>query len=493
MKKRTLIVLSAIIMLALTMPALLAQGAEEQTSNKSVSTRHSSVIRGRKIDYTATAGTITVEEGESKCELFYIAYTRDDVDNPDERPITFAFNGGPGASSTYINFLCLGPKIMETDAIGHSENLPGRIIDNYNSLLDVTDLVFIDAVETGYSYTDDNLKDFIGYWNDVVTTGDFILKYLNSHDRFGSPLYIAGESYGTTRAVGVCKYLEADYSIGVRGLILLSSINDFMYYVSGDGNNDLPFAMFTPTYAADAWYHGCVEQKYLDMSLEDYLDLVCTFVRDEYYPALFSGRGLSDGKKDEIAGKYASLTGLSKEYVLSCNLRIKSNDFFDKLLEKQNMRVGRYDGRFSGQKTDSSIMDGSGDPSSFDLDLPLRAAVNNHISKDLAYQTDRNYIPYSSDVNFGWSFDSDNLFFSQERMIQDLLSKNSKLKIWVLCGYYDGATPFFGAENVFNHVFVNESREDSISFSYYPAGHMFYLDKSSFDSFRLEAEKWYRN
>ena len=157
------------------------------------------------------------------------------------------------------------------------------------------------------------------------------------------------------------------------------------------------------------------------------------------------------------------------------------------------MRVGRYDGRFSGQKTDSSIMDGSGDPSSFDLDLPLRAAVNNHISKDLAYQTDRNYIPYSSDVNYGWSFDSDNLFFSQERMIQDLLSKNSKLKIWVLCGYYDGATPFFGAENVFNHVFVNESREDSILFSYYPAGHMFYLDKSSFDSFRLEAEKWYRN
>ena len=492
MKKSIILMLSLIVLLVLSMPALVAQSLEERTTEKTVSTKHSSVIRGKKIDYTATAGNMTLKAGDSSCEIFYIAYMRDAVDNRDDRPITFAFNGGPGVSTTYINFLCMGPKCLEISENGHSPDLPGKLVDNRNSLLDITDLVFIDAVGTGYSYTEDNIHDFIGFWNDSEIMADFIFSYLKEYNRFGSPLYIAGESYGTTRAVGVCKSIEEDYSIGVSGLLLLSWINNYSYYLENNGGNDLPFVTFTPTFAADAWYHGCLEQKYLDMKLEDYLDLVRTFIREEYYPALISGRSLSAEQKEAVAGKYASLTGLSKEYVLGSNLRINQEEFYNRLLEKQNLLIGRADGRFTGQKTNNSILDGSGDPSIFDLDLPLYAAVNNHIAKDLGYQTERTYVPYSYEVNSGWSFGGENHALAQENMISDLLTKNSKLKIWVLCGYFDGATPFYGAESVFNHVFVDESRYDNISFSYYHAGHMFYIDRASFDAFREEAENWYK-
>ena len=484
--------ITVIVLLALAMATLFSQGLGEQSADTAVRTKHSALIRGQMIDYTATAGTITVYNGESACEIFYIAYTRDGVQDIRQRPITFAFNGGPSVASMYINYLCMGPMHMEIDDNGYSTDLPAKLVNNYNSLLDITDLVFIDAPDTGYSFTDDNPDDFIGYHNDVYAISDFIMTYLINNGRVGSPLYIAGESYGTTRAVGICNVLAEDCSLGVRGLMLLSSVNDFMYYAFDNGSNDIPYAMFTPTFAADAWYHGCLDKSYQDMALEDYLDLVRTFVLDEYYPALFKGRSLSAEKKDEIAEKYASFTGLSKDFVLASNLRVDMNAFSDRLLEKQGLIVGRYDGRFKGKKTSGSLETGTADPSNFDRDLPLQAAVYHYISQDLGYKTDRIYNPISWLANSNWTYDSDNTYFSQETVIRDSLTKNGKMKIWVMCGYYDGATPFFAAENVYNHVFIDESRQDNISFTYYPAGHMFYLDKSSFEQFREYAEKWYQ-
>ena len=487
MRKTCLILLMLVILLT----AVFAESIPEQSAANLVSTKHSTVIRGQNIDYTATAGTITVKGGDSECDIFFIAYTRDGVEDYSNRPITFAFNGGPGCATIYTNYLCMGPMRMETDELGHATKLPAVLAENANSLLDITDLVFIDAPGTGFSHTDGNLDDFIGYQNDIRSFGDFIYKYLNSNARWSSPLYVAGESYGTTRAVGICEYLADTYSIGLNGLMLISSVNDFTNYLFTDGN-EIPYAMFLPTFAADAWYQKCLDKKYQDMSLEDFLVEVRAFVSDEYIPALFKGRSLTDEKKDEIAEKYASYTGLSKEYVLKSNLRVTLDDFCVELLSDQKLMTGRYDGRFTGPVVEGSIDDGSSDPSTFDLDLPLQAAVFQYIIQDLGYQTDVQYVPASMDVNNTWGFDSDNAFFTQESIVYKSMSTNSLLKVWVICGYYDGATPFYGAETVYNHVYLDDTRLKNLSFSYYPAGHMFYLDKDSFNKFREDAEAWYQ-
>ncbi|MCR4741077.1 MAG: hypothetical protein K5886_12570 [Lachnospiraceae bacterium] len=462
----------------------------QQYGDDLVSTKHKAVIHGQTIEYTATCGKMTVENDAGACGIFFIAYTRDDAADPGKRPVTFAFNGGPGAASSYINFLCMGPKRMELDEVGHSPVLPAKLVDNEDSLLDMTDLVFIDAVGTGYSTAYDDENGFIGYYNDIRTIGDFIRLYVNRNKRWSSPKYIAGESYGTTRAVGLCQYLSESYSMGLNGLMLVSAVNDFSEVVFTPGN-DLPFAMFLPTYAADARYHGRLDKKYQDMELEEFLGEVREFVSEEYYPALFKGRRLSEDKKDEIAGKIASYTGLSKEYVLESNLRVELADFCKTLLKDQKLMTGRYDGRFTGPVKSGSVYDGSSDPSTFDLDLPLRAAANQYYVEELGYIVDTPYIPLSMDINYRWTFDADNYFLTQESIISDCMTANSKLKVWVLCGYYDGATPFYGAEWVYDHVFIDDSRKDNLSFTYYPAGHMFYLDKESYSKFRKDAEEWY--
>ncbi len=468
-----------------------ATAEEKSYSDNIVTTKHSAVIRGQEIDYTATAGTMVVESGTGRCEIFFIAYTKDGTKDITQRPITFAFNGGPGAASFYTDFLCMGPKRMEVDELGHATQLPAKFTDNDNSILDMTDLVFIDAIGTGYSRAIDNEDDFIGYDNDIRTIGDFIRLYTNRNKRWGSPKYIAGESYGTTRAVGLCDYLFNTYSMGLNGLMLISSINDYSAVAETPGN-ELPYASFLPTYAADAWYHGCLDKKYQDMKLEDFLDEVRDFVSEEYVPALYKGRRLNDEDKNEIAKKISQYTGLPEDFVLKSNLRITLSDFCLKLLEDKKLMTGRMDGRFTGPVKSGSIYDGASDPSGFDVDAPLLAATNQFIVDELNFNTDRPYIPLSLDINSRWNFDRDNEILAQEEIINNCMASNSKLKIWVMCGYYDGATPFYGAEWVFNHVFLDESRLDNLSFTYYPAGHMFYLDKESFDKFRKDAEDFYK-
>ncbi len=462
---------------------------EEKTySDDLVTTKHTAVIQGQEIDYTATAGTMVVESGSGKCEIFFISYTKDGTTDMSQRPITFAFNGGPGAASFYTDFLCMGPKRMEVDEIGHATQLPAKFTDNENSLLDMTDLVFIDAIGTGYSRAIDNEDDFIGYDNDIRTIGDFIRLYINRNKRWGSPKYVAGESYGTTRAVGLCDYLFNTYSVALNGLMLISTINDFSSVEETPGN-ELPYASLLPTYAADAWYHGCLDKKYQDMKLEDFLDEVRDFVSDKYVPALYKGRRLKDESKNEIAKSISQYTGLKEDFVLKSNLRITLADFLPELLADKDLMTGRMDGRFTGPVTSGSTFI---DPSAFDVDAPLTAATNQFIVDELKYNTDRPYIPLSYDINSRWTFNNDNKVIAQEDIIKNCMASNSKLKVWVLCGYYDGATPFYGAEWVYNHVFLDESRLDNLSFTYYPAGHMFYLDKESFDKFRKDAEEYYK-
>lgn len=467
-----------------------AETQVQEQNDDVVITKHTGKIQGKSIDYTATTGTMRVEVNGEAADMFFVAYTVEPEGDIGERPITFAFNGGPGAASTYINFGCLGPRRVELDEKGSPVSMPAKYIDNENSVLDMTDLVFIDAVGTGYSTPVDpeKLDAFIGYENDLASVGEFIRLYVNKYDRWGSEKYIAGESYGTTRAVGLCDYLSNVYALDVNGLLLLSSINDFIT-VSDNEGNEMPYLLIFPTLAADAWYHKVLAKGYQDMELEDYLDEVREFVSTDLLYGLFMGDRLSKSEKKNLAEKIAGYTGLSKDYILKLNLRISLEDFRNELLRDKNLSLGRYDGRVTGPLITDPMQDS--DPSSTDLGIAFGNTFADYVNRELLYKTDTPYVPMSYDVNGGWSFPNYDGYFSQENVIYGSMARNKFLKIWVICGYYDGATPFYAAEYTFNHVFLNEDSKDDVQFTYYPSGHMIYVEKESFDQFRKDAEKWF--
>ena len=465
---------------------------EAKSHDNIVTTKHTAVIQGKELSYTAQTGTMVLETGGSSCEIFFTAYTLDNAEDSSDRPITFAFNGGPGSCSMFLHAGCMGPRRIDVDENGYATDIPVKMVDNDNSLLDLTDLVFIDAVGTGYSRSlEANNDPFIGYENDARTFGDFIRQYVNRNNRWGSRKYVAGESYGTTRAVAVCKYLSDTWSMNLSGIMLISSINDISSIVFSEGN-EIPYATFIPTFAADAWYHEMLAPEYQQMELNAYLEEVRDYVENEYVPALFAGNSLTEEEKDALSEKYAAYTGLSKDYVLRSNLRVNLDSFLVELLKSKKLTVGRLDGRITGPVLSGSMDDGESDPSSVVFDLSYGDAYNDYIVNELKFITDRPYITSSMDVNTAWKYPQQNEggFLCQENIVYECISKNPFLKVWVLCGYYDGATPFYGAEYTYNHVFLNDNLKDHVSFTYYPSGHMIYMEKESFDKFRKDAEAW---
>ena len=306
-------------------PAAQANPAPE---DHLVTTKHSAVIRGQALDYVATTGTMVVETAGKKCEIFFTAYTVEGIERAAERPLTFVFNGGPGSSSEWMHMGFFGPRRIACDDNGQATQFPIVIEDNEHSILDITDLVFIDPVGTGYSRPLEGaeLAHFIGYDNDNRTVGDFIRLYVTRYGRWGSPKYLSGESYGTIRAVGLGRYLSEKYALGVNGIMLVSSINDFTTMME-DTPSDYTYALYLPTYAADAWYHGKLAPKYQEMKLEEYLSEVRCFAGGEYLSALFAGRRLEEAKRKEVAARIAAYAGLDEQDVLMANLRVPYVDF----------------------------------------------------------------------------------------------------------------------------------------------------------------------
>ena len=475
-----------------------------------VTTEHSAVIRGQALDYTATTGTMVVETAGKKCEIFFTAYTMDEDESTagrassarrsgaanrsgaSDRPLTFVFNGGPGSSSEWMHMGFFGPRRIACDDNGEATQFPIVIEDNEYSILDITDLVFIDPVGTGYSKPLEGaeLAHFIGYDNDNRTVGDFIRLYVTRYGRWGSPKYLSGESYGTIRAIGLGKYLSEKYALGLNGIMLVSSINDFTTMMEGTAS-DYTYALYLPTYAADAWYHGKLAPQYQEMKLEDYLEEVRSF--GEFLSALFAGRRLEEAKQKEIAARIAAYTGLDEKDVLMANLRVPYVDFCGKILKDQKLVIGRIDGRYTGPATGGKMEDGDSDPSAAALGDVFGTAVNQYINDELGFHTDQPYEPLSLEVNEKWNYPGSPIGFSQEKIIYEMMSKNRFLKIWVLCGYYDMATPFFAAEWVYDHVFLNKGYEKNLMFTYYPSGHMIYMHKPSLVEFKEQAERWYRS
>ena len=491
-------VLAILAVLALLLGCACAEDAAkpEKPAEDFVVKQHSAVVQGQTLNYTTTTGLMTVETAGGACEIFFMAYTLDGVEDLSQRPITFAFNGGPGSSSEWVQMGFLAPRRIRTDEHGQPTSFPAVIEDNAYSVMDLTDLVSIDPVGTGYSRPAEGaaLSEFVGYDNDLRSVGDFIRLYTNRYNRWSSPKYVAGESYGTTRAVGLTKYLADTYSMNLNGIMLISCLHNCTILMETDQPSDLSYALYLPTYAADAWYHKKLSEEYQQMPLEDYLKEVRAFAGGEYLAALFRGRNLDDETKNGIAQRVAAYTGMKADEVAAANLRVKYRDFCTSLLKEDGLVIGRLDGRYTGSLTGGDMASGSADPSNAALGGIFGAAVNQYISEELGYHTDRPYITSSDEVNDIWSMPDDfGMGFTQEKTIADAMNTNRFLKVWVLGGYYDLATPFFSSEWCFDHVFINKEHEKNLQFTHYPSGHMIYLNEPCLAQFRKEAEQWYLN
>jgi len=481
----------------------------EEPKDSFVVTHHSILCRGKKISYTATAGRMILKEeiiqkeGDQKnqyegekprAEIFFVAYTLDGVDDPTKRPITFAFNGGPGSASIWIHMGLLGPKRVLLNDDGTPLPPPARLTENEYSVLDMTDLVFIDPIGTGFSRAvkGDKPNDYWGWTKDVESIGDFIRLYVSRNQRWGSPKFIAGESYGTTRTTGLSDYLSDKYGMYLNGIVLVSTALDFATLDFNDGN-DLPYILYLPSYAATAWYHKKLKAKYQEMPLEKYLEEVRHFAGDEYLQALFNGSRMAEKQIEQVADKTANYIGLTREYVLRANLRVTLQRFSKELLRSERRTVGRYDGRFIGIDRDAAGEEPEDDPAGYEINGTFAGAFNDYICRELGYKTDLPYA-FSTDLWKTWSYkEYENKYVQLEEVLRKTMVRNKFMKVWVLNGYYDMATPFYASEYVFSHLQLDPVLQPNLSLTYYEAGHMMYIHKPSLEKFRKDAEFFFEN
>ena len=454
---------------------------EKKPEEKVVQTKHTIKISGQEIKYTATAGTILLklEDGTPKASVFYVAYTKDNVSDTSKRPVTFTFNGGPGSASIWLHLGAFGPRRVEMGDAGALLPPPYKLVDNEYSLLDVTDLVFIDPVSTGYSRAvpGEAPKQFHGIEEDIQSVGDFIRLYATRNKRWTSPKFLAGESYGTTRAAGLSGYLQQRYGMYLNGIILISSILNFQT-AEFDTGNDLPYILFLPTYTAIAWYHKKLPGD-LQTDLQKAIQESRDFAAHEYADALMGGDSLPAARRAEIAQKLSRLTGLSAEYIERSNLRIEIMRFDKELLRDQRRTVGRLDGRFTGIDEDAAGSRPDYDPSLAAIVGPYTATFHDYVRGDLKFESDLFYEYLTGRVQ-PWNFESyQNRYVNVAETLRNAMTHNPFLRVFVGKGYYDLATPFFAAEYTFDHLSLDESLRRHLSGGYYEAGHMMYVHQPS--------------
>ncbi|HEY5611089.1 MAG TPA: peptidase S10 [Thermoanaerobaculia bacterium] len=445
--------------------------------DKISTSKHSARIGGQSVNYTATAGTLVLkeEDGTPKASLFYIAYTRDGVVDLMKRPLTFSFNGGPGSSSVWLHLGVLGPRRVEMGDVGVVSPPPHNVVDNEFSILDETDLVFIDPVTTGYSRAaeKDGEKKFHGFTGDIEAVGEFIRVWTTRNARWQSPKFLIGESYGTTRASGLVNHMQDRHGMYFNGVMLISSILNFQTARFETGN-DLPYILFLPTYTATAWYHKQLEPE-LQRDLRATLAEVETFAAGEYTLAMMKGNDLPGAEKKEIARKLARYTGLSPDYVEQTNLRIHIQRFTKELLRDERKTVGRLDSRFQGVDLDAAGETYEFDPSYAAIQGPYTGALLNYIRTQLKYESDLPYEILTGRVR-PWSYkEFENRYVNVAEDLRQAMAQNPFLRVFVANGYYDLATPYFATEYTFDHLAFDADYEQRISMAYYEAGHMMYV------------------
>jgi carboxypeptidase C (cathepsin A) len=456
--------------------------ADKNTPEPTLSvTSHSVKVKGQVINYKATTGYMLMrdEDGKPKANIFFIYYAKEGVADPKTRPITYTFNGGPGSSSVWLHMGALGPKrILMTDE-GEMTKPPYEVADNEYTWLDETDLVFIDPVITGYSRPAEGVdkKEFHGYVEDISSVGDFIRLFTTRFQRWNSPKFLAGESYGTTRAAGLSGYLQDRHGLYLNGLILISSILNFQTARFEKGN-DLPYSLFLPTYAATAWYHKKAGTEYKE--LKSFLTEVEQFAISEYTLALTKGDKLTEAEEASVVSKLQKFTGLSAEYIRQTNLRIEIQRFCKELLRTDSKTVGRLDSRFKGTDYDYAGERNEYDPSlAGAISGPYTMAINDYLRRTLKYENDLPYEILTGRVQ-PWNYNNvQNQYLNVGETMRNAISKNPYLKVLICNGYYDLATPYFATDYTIHHLFLDKSLRNNIKMTYYEAGHMMYIHKPS--------------
>jgi len=456
-------------------------------------TQHSIQINGKTFAYTATAGTLVLKKDDVKpiASIFFIAYTREDAGDKSKRPVTFAFNGGPGSSSVWLHLGALGPKRVVLGPNGGQPPPPYRLVDNDDSLIEFTDLVFIDPVTTGYSRhaPGEDPKQFHGVEGDLNSVADFIRLYTGRFDRWSSPKFLAGESYGTTRAAGLAEVL-LQRGIYLNGITLISSVLNFETLSLNPGN-ELPYILYLPTYTAAAWYHKKLPADLQRGTLEKALQSARDFASGEYTLALMKGSRLSPSERSRIAEQTARLIGLSKEYVEQTNLRISPQRFRKELLRNEQRTIGRYDSRLEGTDADSAGERPEYDASYASVLGAFTAAFDDYVRQDLKWETDLTYEVLTDKVQ-PWSYEKQqNQYVNTGEMLRRAMAQNPNLRVLVANGFYDLATPFFATEYTFSHLALDPSLQGNVKLTYCDAGHMLYTYKPCLDSLRHSIEEFY--
>lgn len=476
-------------------PAKEAKKSEKKPPAPSVT--HGSVeIDGKAVEYTATAGKMAMkaDDGKAKAEIFYVSYTRggDGAEVDTSRPLTFCFNGGPGSSSVWLHMGMLGPMRVRLPDDASQPRPPFAIETNPYSLLDVTDLVFIDPVSTGYSRPaeGEDKKQFHGYREDLRSVGQFIHDYTSKQERWGSPKFVLGESYGGLRAAGLSQQLQDRYNLYLNGVVLVSAVIDFSTLAFAQ-NNDLPYVLFLPTYTATAHYHKALDQDLLDRPLAEVVKEAEEFAYGPYTDALLEATSMPEQQRRRICRQMAKLTGLPEGYLWDANLRVSMSRFGKELLRGRGEIVGRFDSRYTG-RDDNGVGEHTGfDPSGAATFGIFTSGMNSYLRGTLKYEDDRVYEILTSDVR-PWNYGSfENRYVESASALRDAMSVNPFLKVFAACGYYDLATPQFAMQHSRDHLLLDETQQKNFTTEFYEAGHMMYVYEPSLIKLRKDLLKFY--
>lgn len=486
----------ALLILTLSANSLHSRQEEDSTGfqEETETTRHTIRINDEKLRYEATAGTLLLkeEDGTPKASIFYTAYVMDGVEDQSQRPITFCFNGGPGSSSVWLHLGAFGPRIVRMGDAGNLLAPPYQLRNNEFTILDLTDLVFIDPVTTGYSRAvpGEDDKQFHGLQEDVKAVAEFIRLYVSREERWDSPKFLSGESYGTTRASRLVDYLQDRHGIYFNGLVLVSAILNFQT-ARFDRGNDLPYLLFLPTYTATAWYHSRLEKELQDLKLPDLLEMAREFALNEYATALLKGSALPADERMNIVRQLARFTGLTPEYVESTNMRIHIRRFVKELRRNERRTVGRLDSRFVGIDYDSAGDGYEYDPSYAAIQGPFTAAFNQYVREELEFESDLPYEILTGRVH-PWSYaEAENKYVNVAENLRQAMTKNPDLRVFVANGYYDLATPFFATEHTFHHLGLDPTLQRHFSMGFYESGHMMYIHPPSHKKLKEDLQKFF--
>ncbi len=444
-------------------------------------TNHEITVVGEALKYSAHVGMLPLknDDGDNEAGIFYMAYMREGIEDRKSRPIMFSFNGGPGSASVWLHLGALGPKRVQTMDDGMLPPPPYQVIDNEQTWLADTDLVFIDPVGTGFSKprSAEVGKKYWGLQGDIQSVGEFIRLFLTRFQRWSSPVFIVGESYGTTRAAGLSGHL-IDRGIALNGIVLVSSILNFQTARFNKGN-DLPFVLFLPTYTATAWYHGCLGPD-LRKDLGATLAEVEAFAAGDYAAALAKGDALTSEERQGIIKRLARYTGLAESYIDETELRIQIHRFCKELLRSEKRTVGRLDSRFKGIDALAATEYPDFDPAIAVITPPYTSAFNDYVRTELKYETDDVYQILGTGIKSPWDWGSaGNGYPDTSDALRAAFSKNPHMRVFVASGYYDLATPYFATEYTLSHMGLDPTLRANITTGEYEAGHMMYVHTES--------------